>query len=448
MNLKLLALLLLPLSAHAVEPWDSCVAGTAPMVRNPQGNEPGLAAALPPADYYPDEMQSIVESYQAGGCPETAHWTPTACNAISDNNNYVCGKQCQEGSTVFSTVYAIGGRVCGESSCPLEVGAVYPGDSFGGSFNNDDEACYEACTLKVHGIGLVINGSSQPSGPVTFEVTAATCDRTLRTGYDPAPVCETIGGQYVCQHAGEPTPCLEINGAVTCMPSTLASYAMCQLHGACGTQEEPVVTLSNSGQVAPSATPSPPAPDTGTAGTRASPDFSFTSVGSDGSSTSFDYWSPGTVAGSSTGSGNNSSSSSSGGSSSSGSGNSLSGGSDCDAAPTCSGDPIACYSAQQAWLLNCSQQPPTPAQLTAEAERFTDPTPEDGTILDRVTYDVTQLTVPYTPGACPSDIPIELGPPWNRTVAIPLSRWCELLTILGAFVHLSAALIALRILAS
>ncbi|TAJ51613.1 MAG: hypothetical protein EPN60_04455 [Nevskiaceae bacterium] len=452
---KLLALLLLPAAAHAVTPWESCPSGTAPMVRNPVGNESGLTAQFPAGDYYPDEVQTTVQNYQSSTCAAPRTWSETTCVARTDNNNYVCSKQCMNGSSSTGTTYATGTRVCGESTCPLTIGAFYPGDSFSGSVNESGEACFESCTLQVHDFGLSIGGSSSSGGPTTVEVTAATCDRSARSGYSSTTICAELGGQYVCQHPGEPTPCLEINGVLTCMPGDYSSAAICSQTSGCSTESEPVVALSDGAQVAPSATPSPPAPDTGTTGTRANPDFSFSSVGSDGSSTSYDYWSSGVVAGSTTASSSGGGSSggsngadSSGGSGSSGSGNSLTGGTSCEAPPSCSGDPIACYSAQQAWLLNCSQQPPTPGQLTAEAERFTDPTPEDGTILDRVTYDVTQLTVPYTPGACPSDIPIDLGAPWNRTVSIPLSQWCELLTILGAFVHLSAALIALRILAS
>lgn len=435
-------------TVSALAPWDSCASGSAPMVRNPNGSESGLQSLLPSGDYYPDELRFIVDGYQSTyGCTSPDVWTDVQCYQVTSSTTYICTRQCQRtNGSAAHTVSAQGQRVCATQTCPLQIGRTYDAGAFvffTGTASST--ACLQGCELEFGGFGLVIGGE-QP--PLTATVTSDTC--TLAdNGYgiaDDLQCITTVNGVEVCRPPATSTPCVTLDGSEVCQSELLSHDQLCAA-GLCTSPEDPVLDLANGAQVAPDGTPSPPAPDSGAAGNAASPDETLTVYGSDGTSSNWNYWTPGTVQGSSTYTPGGDGGGGDGDGEGEGTG-SITGGLDCDAPPVCDGDPIQCYHSHALWAYNCSLQSAPANQLEAEVNRFTDPTPEDGTILDVVTHDVSQLVVPYTPGPCPSDIPIALPAPFNTTVTVPISEWCTLLTILGAFVHLGAAWTALRILGS
>ena len=448
------AILLFLIALHQPADAQTCGAGTAPKIRNPQGGPAALNALFPSGDYYPSELQQFVASFDSAGvhCIAPNTYAAVVFSENSSNNTASASKLCKRtnGTTAFNA-FVTGSRVCGDHSCNLTVGAYYPYTQVITLPNGTQTApssgerfCENACEFEVDHLGLVIKG---PTGaaPAQTRVVGTNCQQTIFSGVDRIEQCSTFNGVEYCTAPGRDQRCLEIDGGLVCAPTSMGSPP-CGATG-CATTQQPVLNLPSGGQVALESTATPPAPDTGTAGQIAPPDLQFSTESGSGSAT-YNYWRPGTVSGSTLGTGTGTS-----GENPDGDGDgdddtpgSITGGGDCGEAPVCEGDPVSCYQAVKAWNTYCALQPASASQLEAELGRITDPTPDDGTILDTVSYNLGELIVPYSPGPCPSDLPITLPAPFNQTVMVPLSEWCELLRVLGAFVHLSAGWLAFRIL--
>ncbi|WP_411887829.1 hypothetical protein [Hydrocarboniphaga effusa] len=307
-----------------------------------------------------------------------------------------------------------------------------------------DRFCLDSCTVEVGGVGLSL--STPPPefdlatyvNPLTYTVSSLTCQVSEHREWpsDPQQLCEEWAQGTVCIAKSDPR-CLTLNGALWFCDREWGVEA--------GFMGEPIGELH-------STTNTPPAPDAGTAGQPATPTVSVCRDGScqywydqetsDGSTTNGGSGNPGDGGGN--GGGNNGGNGDGDGN---GGGGTLNGGESCELPPTCAGDDVGCYQARQLWQLQCKFQPPAPDQLQAEMDRFSDPTPEDGTILEVIKQDVSQLLIPYQPGACISDleIPFSLGSS-SKTITIPLSEYCEIFVLLGMFLHLGAAWMSVKIL--
>lgn len=449
------SLLLLLVGLNQSADAQTCGAGTAPKIRNPQGGPAALNALFPSGDYYPSELQQFVASFDAAGvhCIAPNTYSSVIFSENSSNNTASASKLCKRtnGTTAFNA-FVTGSRVCGDHSCDATVGHYYPytqvitlPNGTQTALSPGEKFCENACEFEVAHVGLMVNGPTG-STPATVKVTGTNCQQTIFSGVDRIEQCSTWNSIEYCTAPGRDQQCLEIDGGLVCAPTSMGNPP-CGATG-CATPQQPVLNLPTGAQVALESTPTPPAPNTGTAGQIAPPDLQFSTQGPGGSAT-YNYWSPSTVTGSTLGAGTGTTGQDPGDGDGDGdTPGSISGGGDCGEPPTCEGDPVSCYQAVQAWNTYCALQPASASQLEAELGRITDPTPEDGTILDTVTYNLGELIVPYSPGPCPTDLPITLPAPFNQTVMVPLSEWCELLRILGAFVHLAAGWMAFRILGS
>ena len=215
----------------------------------------------------------------------------------------------------------------------------------------------------------------------------------------------------------------------------------------------------------------PPAPNTGTAGTAAQPVATVTN-----NSTTNNYYSPATMSGSTvtagpatdnpTGTSNTPSgqgTTGSGGSSGSGSPteptptsdcggdgqppcNSLSGGTDCSSPPSTGGDPIAGYSAMQDWKTACALSTPTAAQMNAAIDTGLGTTTEGGLLKSKGSVNVSGWFdgAAATGGGCPADIPVSL-PQVSATINIPFSSVCPYVTLIRTLGLIGAALYSLYI---
>ena len=128
-------------------------------------------------------------------------------------------------------------------------------------------------------------------------------------------------------------------------------------------------------------------------------------------------------------------------------GESASGGGNCDAAPSCDGDPIACAILTQEWKARCPDEA-TEEDLVAEFG----PTGEGegGDDLFGSRDQEIELPEAFASGgwlgssACPDDITIELGGDLP-TVTVPVSTWCEWMQLIGVLIMVSAYIGGIKI---
>lgn len=281
-------LILLFASMQSFASWDVCVAGEAPKVRNPAGGPPALNSSVPAGDYYPSEVQHVVSGW-SGGCVAPNAWESVTCSENSSNNTFSCSKSCRRpNNTVAESAYLTGSRVCGSHSCPYAIGSHFPGPSVGQNF------CYQACEIESTGIGLIVGGQTQT---IYSRVVGHQCDDSIWGVIETVERCQFYGGIEVCTRPDTVSLCATISGADWCVSHLMGSPPCADDADDCATTENPVVHLDSGGQSARADTPSPPAPDSGTAGNLATPDLQLT-VDGPGGSVNYNYWSPSTVAGS------------------------------------------------------------------------------------------------------------------------------------------------------
>lgn len=309
---RLLPLLILFLaicapSSHAASTWATCIGGEAPKVRNPQGGPAALNSLMPAGDYWPGEMSQTIDAFDSGHtttCIAPNTWQPMTCSQNDSNNTYSCQKICKRPvGTTAATAYATGSQICGAYNCPYAIGSMYPGSASALNF------CHDACEVEVRNYGITTtcwgddsgdgeNAICEPSPSLYSVVVGHNCQLSKYARISTDNECITTGNGYeLCRTPGESHQfCGTINGQPYCLP-TIMSNPPCS-GGTCGTPENPVVTLPDGSQLAPTGTPTPPAPDNGTAGSPAPSDLTLQGTGSDGNPGSYDYWSPSTVAGS------------------------------------------------------------------------------------------------------------------------------------------------------
>lgn len=300
----------------AADPWDSCAVGTDQLVRIsscsstwtafpgecPSGEEMRLS-----------ELQALVSSiFPSGGTCRTTSppytWSSSVeTNSQSGSASITVYKNClKPDGTTSGTGSIAGSKICGSLDCPLEVGSYYPlGDMqcVAGDCSAGSQVCFQGCQIEVEGFGLTVGGSSQQSA-LSGLVVSDTCSApNAASGIsEDDENCEVINGVEWCDVPGSYYPCKKVDGALICYSYLITDSQLCAGDGACATPQNPVVTLGNGGQIAVSGTPSPPAPNNGNAGNPAPPDSTFTATGASGGSTGWNYWTPGTVAQSTTGS--------------------------------------------------------------------------------------------------------------------------------------------------
>lgn len=174
--------------------------------------------------------------------------------------------------------------------------------------------------------------------------------------------CGFFNGQYVCPPSTEPDRCFRMaDGSTLCAEGA----------------------------------PTPPRPDSGTAGVPATPDEVMEQCTGPNSCNTYNYYNPTTTSGSNrpvpdgTGTGGEGLVDGDG-AVLDGEGDdptaddSASGGLACDAPPTCDGDPIACAQLQQQWRIRCVEAPTDAEALSAigatDAEKGIGAGPNDGTV--------------------------------------------------------------------
>lgn len=118
-----------------------------------------------------------------------------------------------------------------------------------------------------------------------------------------AEKCQSVNGETVCVGGSTPKNCIKVNGGLSCTSDA---------GGVCTTPEctamANAVKNADGSATAKQTEPTPSAPNTGTAGQRATPDLSYSQtrqdgLGGAGSVSGFDWFSQGTVAGSYNGDG-------------------------------------------------------------------------------------------------------------------------------------------------
>lgn len=193
---------------------------------------------------------------------------------------------------------------------------------------------------------------------------------------------------------------------------------------------------------------SPPAPDDGTPGSPAPPDVTI-----EVNNNQTNYFNSGTSGGSSEppvtsppqggGAIGGGSSSCTGDDCGSGGDGTASGGETCVAPPVCEGDAISCAILDQQWRNRCVEMP-----TETELESAFGPTgDESGNLIPTVgTFEVPSVfdDAGWIGASCPSDITINLGGQLP-TVTVPISYWCDWLSIIGVMIMVSAYIGGVRI---
>lgn len=224
---------------------------------------------------------SRVDSYAFGTFPATTfqHKYKTTSNCLTTG----C-------STVESTATrTLGSRVNPEgcAECP-PVGTQNFQEGSGPLSNAPTRMCFSGCSFKKDGVGLYAPDSNTWAQTYTSE--GKPCASTAGTsGNDDGEDTDCDSTGMICKDKGDGEKnCGIYNGDRVCVqtvdPGKCAAYAS----GGAACKGE------NNGTEEPE---TPPAPNNGTPGTPAEPDAEITSTGG----TTVYYYSPGTVAGSSTG---------------------------------------------------------------------------------------------------------------------------------------------------
>lgn len=193
--------------------------------------------------------------------------------------------------------------------------------------------------------------------------------------------CHTNNGLTWCEGIDNKKNCGFANDKYVCLDSL---------------QPDKCFAMADGSRLCVEGAPTPPVPDNGTPGVKATPDGNMQTCTGAGSCTQHNYYNSTTSTGSSRDPGTGSNSDGSGtvgpggvpggtgaGTDEEGAGT-ASGGLTCDAEPTCSGDPIQCAQLQQQWRTRCPDGP-TDAQLleaigATDAEKGVAAGPNDGSV--------------------------------------------------------------------
>jgi len=270
-------------------------------------------------------------------------------------------------------------------------------------------------------------------------------------GPDPEPtgeVCKTSAeGTEVCGAPAYGENCGYVNGNFTCLGKTDPDE--CWIH-------------TDGSRLCGESAPTPPVPDSGTAGVKATPDDVLNAVGPGAVSNEYNYYNTATVAAASRDPGDDGSNPNrlsstdprttatpvvdvGGDGDGDGDGEpagSASGGESCDTPPACDGDPILCAVLAQQWRTRCVENP-TDQELT----ELLGPVDDEGEIFQRETFEAPSSfdSAGWMGGnACLQDYTLNLGSLMG-TVEIPFSEWCWLLEVIGIFVMIAAYVSAARI---
>jgi hypothetical protein len=325
-----------------------------------------------------------------------------------------------------TTTAELGGTTC-VLGCEIKVGRVAVKDAAQAKYIYNGKITGETCTTPPPGAG------TEPGHPVE--------DATPSNEY----CATTEGGKTVCVPHDKQN-CGYYNDEYTCLPKETADNC--------------IETASGKRFCAPGA-PTPPVPDNGTPGVKATPDDRIESRQSDatapgaGDGTTITtnvttVYNSTTVAASARGSTTSGASPGTGGkeveygdSPEDSDGASASGGAACDAAPVCDGDPVACAILAQQWRARCVDLP-----SSTELEAALGPI-DDG---DGKIFGSASFTAPESfsasgwlgSGTCLADYTLDMGSLLG-SVSIPFSEWCWLLEVIGVFVMIAAYVSAARI---
>lgn len=252
------------------------------------------------------------------------------------------------------------------------------------------------------------------------------CDKPSNSNGEGGSSCGEVNGQAICPDKMPEGGCVSAADTVACTPSA----------------------------------GSPPAPDNGTPGQPANPDGRMQGQDENGNPTPpINVYAGGTVSGSTEGAQTTDSSEATPPSDDNSDGNcegpdcddddsSYSGGTSCDAAPVCAGDPIGCGIAHNQWLARCSAEE---AMQSPDENDLLASTGLDGyTSIDVLpNEEISVLDIFDDSGflgsrSCPADIQINY---FFGDVTFPISQLCALFQLLGTLILMSAYLIAARIVA-
>ena len=129
---------------------------------------------------------------------------------------------------------------------------------------------------------------------------------------------------------------------------------------------------------------------------------------------------------------------------------SIGGGTDCAAPPACDGNPIECYLAKQAWTQACVFKKPTAAEIRETIQQGFGST-ERGGLLQKAGDDIDVAkwfddAAATGEGRCLSDVSIDLAPVGD-TITLPLSQFCDVLSLVRVMFLIAVAFFCLRIVA-
>lgn len=353
-------------------------------------------------------------------------YSPTGGWPFLDDNGqerFYCAKYTTTGGAIFSVAVGVGytsGGDCTpppppEAECGNEDEGYFLPDVRALTFAGVQEAigaCYNGCAIKaIEQAGPGIN--KDPDGTFSFPVFLRhTGDACQGGGGDTEPpvtpdekpegencVTSSAGVEY-CNADAYGENCGYVNDNFVCLGKTDADECWVNEDGSrlCG-----------------ESAPTPPVPDSGTAGVKATPDDTVKQSQGIKIDQTFNYYTTTTVAGASrpagdTGNNPNRPASTDprtgvggGGTGEEGNGGSASGGASCEAPPECSGDAIQCAQLLQQWRTRCVDQPTEQSVLDAisatDAEKGLEAGPNDGSVQIPTSLDGTA----FIGGAsCPS----------------------------------------------
>jgi hypothetical protein len=211
------------------------------------------------------------------------------------------------GAATGTVAAIIGSKTCSAAAvCTVQVHEFFALANWSVvSSGGGDTFCVNHCKTELRNFGLFVGPPGATGGGIPgFEVTGTVCE--LGTPAPPVAVtdhhCEAINGQTVCTSTGERQ--VAVNGDAVQAGAVYSGHTTACIvsSGECVAYSAPeqIAQTSDGAQVASPATLSPPGPDNGTPGQAATPDLVLSIPGED---TSYAYWSPSTVASSSTYSG-------------------------------------------------------------------------------------------------------------------------------------------------
>lgn len=297
--LSFLSAVLLSGAAQAADVWSACPAGqgAAARVLSCYGDGPSAFVGGCPTNEViaADDLVRLVSDRYPEGSPCGSGSTISGESSTDDPNAYGFYKTCRNAAgTAVGNIGIYAAKVCTEdAACPYELGDQLAAAAFTNVTSGGDTFCALHCQVVIRNFGLILGPVEAEHKPVYYEVTNKICSVIATPPIEPvlagARYCSTINGQEVCASSG-PALIVKINDSRV---EEGAGDAVC-IDGNCDAANA-VATSDNGAQVAPAGTPSPPAPDSGTAGSAASPDLILTS-----DTSSHSYWSAGTVSGSTT----------------------------------------------------------------------------------------------------------------------------------------------------